>query len=153
MTGASSGARSAALRLLGRRDYTTAELHTKLRDRDFPEDDITDVLGDLTAAGLVDDRRVGAAHVRTAASVKGRGRLRIARELAARGIDRALVRELLTDLPAEDEAREIARILARKRWPRRPSAADRRRMTQHLLRRGFPADAIAKALRAREDDD
>ena len=46
----------------------------------------------FVADGTLDDRRAGAAHVRTASRVKGRGRLRIRRELEARGIDRTLAR-------------------------------------------------------------
>lgn len=141
----------AALGLLGRRDYTTTELRAKLADRGYPIEDITKALQDLTAEGLLDDRRVAEAHVRTASRVKGRGRLRIRRELEARGVDRALVNELLANLPAEDEGAAIERVLSRKRWPARPTIADRRRMFQHLLRRGFPADAIAKALGKGED--
>jgi SOS response regulatory protein OraA/RecX len=79
--------------------------------------------------------------------VKGRGRLRIVRELDARGIDRDVARELVREFSAEDEAESIARVLARKRVPARLSAADRRKIVHHLLRRGFPGDAIARALR------
>jgi SOS response regulatory protein OraA/RecX len=79
--------------------------------------------------------------------VKGRGRLRIVRELDARGIDRDAARELVHEFSAEDEAESIARVLARKRVPARPSAAERRKIVHHLLRRGFPGDAIAQALR------
>jgi SOS response regulatory protein OraA/RecX len=96
---------------------------------------------------MLDDRRVGAAHVRTAGRVKGRGRRRIALELDARGVDRDLARELMGDVSAEDEAAGIARVLLRKRVPPRPDTETRRKIFQHLLRRGFPAEAITKALR------
>jgi regulatory protein len=92
---------------------------------------------------------VAATHLRRAAAIKGRGRLRIKRELEARGIDRALIRDLLAGLSADDETSAIERFLARKRLPSRLSHADRRRLVQQLLRRGFPADAIATALRRR----
>ena len=142
-------ARAAALQLLGRRDYTTAELRRKLLDREYSAPDVADAIERLTSAGLLDDRRVAIAHVRTAGTVKGRGRLRIQRELEARGIDRALIRELVASLPAADEAVAIERFLARKRLPARLTASERRRVFQQLLRRGFPADAVLKALRAR----
>lgn len=106
----------------------------------------------LVADATLDDRRVGAAHVRTAGRVKGRGRLRILRELQARGIDRDLARELVGDVGADDEADSIARILLRRRVPRRPKPEERRKIFQHLLRRGFPADAISKALRRHSED-
>jgi regulatory protein len=140
------GARAAALRLLGRRDYTAAELTRKLAERGYPPDDVAGALDRLTAEGLLDDRRTAAAHVRTASRVKGRGRLRIARELEARGIDPSIIADALSALTPEDESLELTRLLAR-RLPGRPDQAARRRVFQHLLRRGFPAELIAAALR------
>jgi SOS response regulatory protein OraA/RecX len=82
--------------------------------------------------------------------------LRIARELEARGISRALTNELLAEIPDDDTTAQIARFLDRKKLPARPDQATRRRVFQQLLRRGFPADAISTALRKRnaepEDD-
>src|SRR5207244_9828639 len=109
-------ARSTALRLLSRRDYTTFELRQKLLERDLPPDEIEDALRTLTADRLLDDRRAALAHIRTASEIKGRGRFRIQRELEARGIDRAVARDLLGELPNE-EAAPIAKILIRKHLP------------------------------------
>ncbi len=142
--------RTAALRLLTRRDYTVAELHTRLLTREYPEAEVANVIARLRDAGLVDDRRVAASHVRVAAAIKGRGRLRIALELEARGINRTLVREVLADLPVADETAAIARHLARKRLPARLPPAEHRRLVGQLLRRGFSADLIAKAIKERE---
>jgi SOS response regulatory protein OraA/RecX len=105
------------------------------------------VIAAFVADGTLDDRRAGAAHVRTASRVKGRGRLRIARELEGRGIDRNLAKELASEVSPEAEADGITRVLHRKRVPARMSAEERRKVFQQLLRRGFTADAIADALR------
>jgi regulatory protein len=136
-----------------RREYTAAELRARLRDRGYAEDITDDCIQRLTADGTLDDRRVAANHIRTARDIKTRGRLRIERELVARGIAPALARELLADVPKEDDQAQIARVLARKHLPERLSLAERRRIFQHLLRRGFPAGAISKALRQRGLDD
>ena len=144
-------ARAAALRLLGRRDYTVGEMREKLAARGCGADDITTTIEALAAEGLLDDRRVAAAHLRTAARVKGRGRLRIARELAARGIAPDIVDETVASLSDEEEASAVERLLVRKRLPRRMSMPERRRLFQQLLRRGFRADVIAKVLRIRQD--
>ena len=138
--------RGTALTLLSRRDYTSSELRKKLLERDHDADAVNTLIQDLTTSRLLDDRRVAASHVRTAAAIKGRGRLRIARELAARGLPKDIVSEALGAVEKQDEATAIRKILTRKKWPANPSLADRRRMFQHLLRRGFPADAITKAL-------
>ena len=146
--------RNLALRLLGRRDYTSAELQEKLVARGAAPEEVASLMAALRGQGLVDDRRVAAAHVRSASRVKLRGRARIARELAARGLDRDVIDEALAALPREAEAGTIADVLVRKRVPAKLSPAERRRLFQHLLRRGFSADAISKALgKATSDGD
>jgi regulatory protein len=84
--------RLAALRLLGRRDYSSTELTTRLVDRGYAVDDVRTAIEALVADGTIDDRRTAFTHVRTAARVKGRGAHRIRRELEARGIDDAVIR-------------------------------------------------------------
>jgi regulatory protein len=144
-------ARVAALRLLSRRDYTTSELRAKLLAHEYAADDVDSVIRNLTDQGLLDDRRTAAAYVRLASVVKGRGRLRIQRELEARGVDRALARELVGALPASDETSAIERFLQRKRVSSRLSLADQRRVYQQLLRRGFAAEVIERALKGHKD--
>ena len=145
--------RSAALALLGRRDYTAAELHQKLHDKGYDADAIDRALEDVRARGVIDDRRVAAAHVRTAANVKRRGRVRIARELTARGLDRDAVHEAMQELDPADEAAAIRKILLVKRWPSKPSLKERQKMFRHLMSRGFTSDAISRALGRSSDDD
>ena len=145
--------RVAALRLLGRRDYTRTELTTRLIDRGYAQDDVEAAIDTLVADRAIDDRRTAFAHVRTAARIKGRGRLRIARELERRGIAKDLIREALAELPKEDERQAIARFIERKRLPAKPSPQERRRIFGQLVRRGFPIDAVMKALGGRAPDD
>jgi regulatory protein len=145
--------RLAALRLLGRRDYTGAELLKRLTDRGYTEEDVRTALARLTSEGAIDDRRTAMAHVRTASRVKGRGSARIARELEARGVPSALIREATATLSAEDDRRSIDRFLARKSLPRPLPYDQRRRLFQQLLRRGFPAALIGAALSCTPPDD
>ena len=144
--------RVAALRMLTRRDYTAFELREKLLAKEHSPDDIDTALESLAADGLQNDRRVATGHVRVAASIKGRGRLRIARELEARGVSKPLIREALETVPPEDEVDSIRRFIARKRLPRHLPAPDHRRLFAQLLRRGFSADVIATVIRERRDD-
>jgi regulatory protein len=145
-----SQARVAALRLLTRRDYTAKEIHQKLLDREVPEAEAAAVVADLAASGLINDRRVAESFVRVASTVKGRGRLRIERELAQRGVERSLIREVLGAMPGTDEAAAIRRFLDRKRLPARLSPPEHRRIFGQLIRRGFPPDLIARVLSGRE---
>lgn len=142
-----------ALRLLGRRDYTAAELTDKLAKRGYGEDEIAGLTSQLRAERALDDRRVAEAHVRAASRVKRRGRLRIERELLARGVDHAIVRDALTALSADDDLAAMREVLKRRHVPATLDAASRRRVFQHFLRRGFSADAIARVLGRRDEDE
>lgn len=144
----SAKVRGAALALLGRRDYTTAELRERLIEREHPPAEVDAVIAALIEDRTINDRRVAASHVRVSSQIKGRGRLRIRQELAARGIDRHLADELIAELPPEDEAASIAKFLSRKRFPAKPTAAERQKIFQQLLRKGFTSEAISRALRA-----
>jgi regulatory protein len=144
-------ARLAALRLLGRRDYSAAEIRTRLLDRGHNPAEVESAVTSLVGDGAIDDRRTAFAHVRTAARIKGRGTHRIRRELEARGISAGIIADALAQLSPDDDRAAIARILARRRTtPSDPG--ERRRLFQQLMRRGFSADIIAKALAFDPDD-
>jgi len=138
--------RLAALRLLGRRDFSAAELITRLVDRGYPADEVRAAVDQLTADGAVDDRRTAFAHVRTAARIKSRGRERIRRELEARGIAAADIRDALAQVTTDDDLEAIQRLLVRRRVPRPVPRDMRRRLFQQLLRRGFPPALVARVL-------
>jgi regulatory protein len=145
--------RLVALRLLGRRDYTTEELRRRLRDRGYDEADVDRTLLQFQADSLLNDERVAQAHVRTASRVKGRGPLRIRRELQARGVDPATIDATSAEVSPDDVRTAIGRFLERRKvtWP--IPQAERQRLFQQLLRRGFPVDAIASALRMPRPDE
>lgn len=143
--------RVAALRMLTHRDYTAFELRERLLAKEHPPDDIAAALESLVGDRLLDDQRVATSYVRVASTLKGRGRLRIARELEARGVSKSVIREALETLPAEDEADSIRRFLARKHLPPHLPAPDHRRVFAQLLRRGFSADVIARVIKERRE--
>jgi regulatory protein len=134
--------------MLGRRDLTRAEIRMRLLERGHDQEAVETALERLADGQLLDDRRTALAHVRTASRVKGRGRLRIQRELEARGISKALAREALDQISPDDDAALIARFVARKAGRAgSDTPAGRRRLLQQLLRRGFSAETISKALK------
>jgi regulatory protein len=141
---------AAALKLLARRELSVEGLRARLRDREYPEDDITTVVERLLEAGVLDDGRVARAYARTAASVKGRGRLRVIREIHAMGIDRKIASEAVAEAYGDvDERSLIARAIQKKLRgrPKPKDAAERARLYQHLMRQGFSPAGVAHALR------
>jgi regulatory protein len=138
--------RASALALLARRDYTAAELTTRLEDRGLDPALVAAAIADLRDTGAIDDRRTADAHARRARAIKGRGRYRIARELAARGISDDLIDDALRQWTPDDEFATIRRILTRRRLPDSLTIKERQRWFRHLLGRGFDADLIRRAL-------
>lgn len=139
-----SAIRQAALNLLARRDYATAELERKLRARGFEVAAIGRVLQELAASRLLDDERFVEHFVSYHAS-RGQGPIRIALELrqrwvAAESIDR--------HLDAVSDWSERARSARRKKFgaavPK--DFKSRARQARFLEYRGFSAEHIRAAL-------
>jgi regulatory protein len=141
----------AGLSLLSRRELSAAQVRQRLKARGFSPTDIEDAVERLLAAGALDDGRVARGYARTAAAIRGRGRARVIRELEAMGIDRAIAREAAGEAFEElDEEALLIRALDRKLRGRRiKDAAEFHRLHQFLMRQGFDAGRILKALKDR----
>jgi regulatory protein len=139
-----------ALRLLARRELTEKELRDRLLDRDHPRDEIDRVVAHLLESKTLDDDRVARAYARTASGIKGRGRLRVMRELTEMGVARQTATEAVAEVFADvDERALIAKALQKKMRgrPRIADAAEHARLYQYLMRQGFTPAAIVAALR------
>jgi len=139
-----------ALLLLGRRELSVRQLRERLRDREHRDADIDRAIGLLIENRALDDRRVAAAYVRTALKVKGRGRLRIQRELQGMGIEKDVAGEALAEAFGDvDERALIAKALEKKVRGKAKIAtpADYARVYQFLMRQGFSPAAVSAALR------
>lgn len=140
-----------ALQLLGRRELSVRQLRERLRAREHSEEDVDRAIELLIENRALDDRRVAAAYVRTALKVKGRGRLRIQRELEAMGIAKDVAGEALAEAFGEvDERALIAKAMEKKLRgrPKIASPAEFARVYQFLMRQGFSPAAVSAALRA-----
>ena len=148
-----------ALHLLSRRALTVAECRDRLLAREHPADTIDAAITHLLETRGLDDKRLAQAHARTSVEIKGRGRLRVIRELQARGVDKEVAAEAVADVFGEkDERSLVARALQKKlRTRSRPAdAAEQARLYQYLMRQGFtPAVAIEalRKLRKTSDDE
>ena len=141
--------------MLARRELSVAECRTRLARREHSDAAIDAAVARLLEAGALDDRRVARAFARTAVNVKGRGRLRIERELQAKGIDRAVAAEAVAEtFGGADEGVMVARAI-QKRLRGRAVPTDRAesaRVYQHLVRQGYPPALIVAELRKLRDN-
>jgi regulatory protein len=138
------------LLLLGRRELSVKQLRERLRDREHAPEDIDRAIDLLLEHRALDDARVAAAFVRTAVKVKGRGRLRIRRELAAMGIDQDVAAAALAEAFGEvDERGLITKALEKKlRGKQITTPAEYARVFQFLMRQGFSPGTVTTVLRA-----
>ena len=114
-------------------------------------DEIDRVVAHLLETKTLDDARVARAYARTAPKVKGRGRLRVMRELACDGHRQRDGRsEALAEVFAESTNARSSRKRSRRRCAagrRIANAAEHARLYQYLMRQGFTPAGIVAALR------
>lgn len=143
-------ARLAAFDLLARKSWSGRELTRRLRRRGAPADVAQAVVADLTTRGYVDDQ----AFARWWAEARARGRRvgsrRLRQELLAKGIPREMAEAAIS--AAFEEVGEADRALeaGRRRLPgllRGSGGRAAARLSDYLLRRGYPASAVRQAVR------
>jgi SOS response regulatory protein OraA/RecX len=128
------------------------ELARALAERGFERPAIDDALRDLEEKGLLDDL----AAARSAVRVRGAkyGRIRIERELFARGFSRDVIAEALSAREPDTEEKALASALA-KAWRSNagvPPPARRRRVIDALARRGFSARRVSEMIDGLNDE-
>jgi regulatory protein len=133
-----------ALRLIGRRPRSRAELDRRLGEWGLSEADSAAVLDRLTAVGLVDDDALAGAVV-SARRADGYGRLRVGHDLDRLGIGRDMA-AVRAETTAEAELERARAALGARRAPGTADAGGVRRAAAYLTRRGFDADTVAAAL-------
>lgn len=135
---------TAALRILGYRFNSEAELRRKLAAKRFDDEVIEATLARLREEKWLDDERFAAAYVRTRL-LKRVGRLRIRAELRAAGVDDdAAERALRENMSAEAEEEHLR--AAYEKLVQRLGTDQRDRIATRLLRQGFEASAIRAVL-------
>ncbi len=150
---AGGSAWDAALRLLGVRARSRAEIRERLTRRGFGEEAIDDVVRRLEESGLVDDDDFAHQWVESRHRHSGRGRLALRRELRAKGVARHTVEAALAEIEPGDERAQAAALAAKKLASSSLDLTDRadrakafRRLSGALGRRGFPPEVISSVV-------
>ena len=137
--------RARALRILGSRGMSRAEMIRRLTDKGEDALAAEETADWLESIGAIDDTEFAASIVRHYAA-KGFGLMRIKSELHRRGIDRDLWDEALALLPEEMEENAFEALCAILR--RAPVSRDRLlRAGQAVARRGFSWSEVQSATR------
>lgn len=139
-----------ALRLLGGREHSRAELERKLGKYEEEPGQLSRVLDELQAKDFISEQRVVDSVLHRRAQRLGAARIR--QELQAKGIEGGLVAQALQQLRGTELAR------AREVWERKfgappQDAAERGRQSRFLAARGFGGEVIHRVLGGARDDD
>jgi regulatory protein len=149
-----SAAESAALRILRGAAQSAQALQRRLQRRGFSEYAAAQATQAMISLGYVDDAAL-ATSVAARSQRTGHGRIQVAAQLRARGIDDGDVAATLAAVDSEDE-RAAALALATRLFGRAApglSAPDRRRRVfGQLQRRGFDTETTHWVLRQLEAD-
>ena len=138
-------ARSVALRLLARRDYSRLELEQRLRARGIEAGEIEPLLDDFERLGYLSDARYALALVSQRA---GRLGVRaIARDLHDKGIGADAAKDALATLEPRDELRDAIALWTRRFGTAPVDEREKARQVRFLIARGYSVSVALKAIR------
>ena len=137
--------RNQAMNWLARREYSQAELRTRLATRKYAPDDIEAAIAGLVADGLVSDERFAESFV-AARIRKGQGPVRIRMELKQRGVNADTIRLHLDDVGLDWHSL-VRDVRSRKFGESRPREyREKVRQMKFLEYRGFTTEQIRAAV-------
>lgn len=137
--------------LVGRRDYSRAELSDRLLRDGYRPEVVEELVERAVEVGIVDDSRYAAAFARSKV-LAGWGRMKIERELSRRGISPSDVPGWPEDFVSDADERERALSLASRR--RLTGRNDYQKLVRFLCSRGFPvglSTSVAREVLERAD--
>ena len=137
---------TAALRALGRKERTIAEMEDWLRRRDPGGDATRAVLGELIETGTLDDERFARCFAEDKRILAGWGSERIRATLIARGIAHDDADAALGDRSAEAEL-EAALAALELRGDAIADRVEMGRALGYLARRGYPSEVAHEAVK------
>jgi regulatory protein len=141
------GAYRTALRSIERRSFARADLGRRLRRKGHAPEAIEAALGRMAEQGLLDDAAFAANYVETR-SARGRGPLRLTRDLIGMGVERGIIDRAVAGHARQFEGHgDVPRALATKRLTQLhdlPRAVKRRRVLAYLARRGFTGREVSE---------
>jgi regulatory protein len=139
-----------ALRMLGRRELSEAQVRQRLARKGHDPDAVEAAVDRLRAERAIDDARVAEAIAHNETALRRHGKLRVKRQLERAGIAPPLARSAIESVfEGVDNDAMIETALTRKLRGREKIADEREfgRLFRYLVGQGFEPDRIMSALR------
>ena len=143
-----------ALKFLGYRARSEAEVRAKLTQLSFPQKIIDTSLRKLRSLNFLNDETFARGWARERAEGRGYGPLRIERELQQKGIAKSLIGQIVKETFGRQETKERAKQLLEKRFRGKDLSNARifHRAITFLQRRGYRNSVIAEVLKMPLED-
>ena len=146
-----SDAYTLALTMLSARELSEAQIRTRLRRREIPDEEIDSTIARLKADRTIDDRRVARAIGRMESAIRGRGRSRVMQKIRQAGIGDDIAEDAVRQVFEEvDEVDLLNRAFERRLRGTDPKDLDdkgRARIIRGLIAQGFKIDAVLRKLK------
>lgn len=138
-----------SMNLLQSKDYTRKQLEDKLKQGGYPEKIVAEAVAYVESYGYIDDERYVRDFIEY--NMSSKSRIRIENDLLRKGISRELTAKIFDELKEDgteiDEIGMIHKLLIKKNYHAQSATIEeKRKMYAFLLRRGFCADVIGRAL-------
>lgn len=138
-------ARLRAMHLLEKMDRTEQQLREQLRQSDYPEDIIEDAVSYVKSYHYIDDLRYARAYLENRASSKSARQME--QELLAKGIEKEIIRQAMSETELPDEEEQILTLLKKKHYnPAEGDEGVRKKLIAYLMRRGYQYSDIIHAM-------
>ena len=132
-----------AIAYLNRAEHSRFQLEIKLKKKGFSQEEVRCALDYLMQNGLLDDVRFARAWLNTRRISKKEGRIRLASELALRGVSFSIAQRAINDFFLENPEKEIC-CAALKRQTKKYS--DKRKLLRSMQRLGFSIHLVNMCL-------
>ena len=139
-----------ALKMLGRRELSEAQIRQRLARREHDAEAIDAAVARLLEERAIDDNRVAEAIARTETAFRKRGRLRVRRKIESAGIAPATARRAVDEVFGGLDGDELLESALAKRLRHGTTIADDRefnRLYRYLIGQGFEPDRVLALLR------
>jgi regulatory protein len=139
-----------ALKMLGRRELSEAQIRQRLARREHDAESIDEAVARLIRERAIDDNRVAEAIARTETGIRKRGRLRVRRKIESAGIAAATARHAVDDVFGSLDDDELLESALAKRLRGGAKIADERefnRLYRYLVGQGFEPDRVLSRLK------
>ncbi len=135
-----------AMRLLERMDRTETQLRQKLKNDQYPEDVIDAAIQYVASFGYINDGNYARRFVENRQQSKSKREIQAA--LIQKGVSRDIIAQALEEgYESVDESSAIQRLATKRRFDAQTATdAEKKKMQDYLLRKGFRYEDISKVL-------